>query len=69
VQADEYLITRISSDFGIAFLLEKMGGGDEHRYHICLDGEHGTCECKGFTRWARCRHVEALRALTAAGQL
>jgi hypothetical protein len=69
VQVDEYLFDRIPADFGTAFLVEKKDAGPEHRYHVNLDGEHGTCECKGFLSHNHCRHVESLRALTAAGRL
>jgi hypothetical protein len=69
VQVDEYLLTRIASDFGTAILVEKKSGGAEHTYHVNLVADGGTCECLGFTRWARCRHGDALQALTAAGQL
>jgi hypothetical protein len=71
VLVDEYLLYKIPADFGTAFLVEKRdyAVGEEHRYHVNLDGEHGTCECKGFLQWNHCRHVESLRALTAAGRL
>jgi hypothetical protein len=71
VVEDEYFLDRIPADFGMAFLVEKRdyAVGEEHCYHVNLDGEHGTCECKGFLRWNHCRHVESLRALAAAGKV
>src|SRR5262249_32939990 len=47
----DYRVWPLASDFGIAFALEKFGGGE--RYHVLLDpsgGKH-SCECKGWLRW------------------
>ncbi len=68
-----FLVWAIPSDFGRAFRLEKFTthrrGDDDAEYHVCLEGNGGTCECKGFLRWSHCRHVEALHALVNAGEL
>jgi hypothetical protein len=44
---------------------------DGETYHVCLDpaGGRHSCECRGFLRHGHCKHVEALWALRAAGQL
>jgi hypothetical protein len=64
----DYFLARIPADFGTAFRVEKVGSeGDA--YHVNLNGRQTTCECKGFTRWNRCKHVDGLTALNAAGRL
>ena len=64
-----YFITRLTSDYGTAFRLEKIGddasveGGEV--YSVCIDGTRSTCECKGYLRWGHCKHVDACTAITA----
>jgi hypothetical protein len=65
----DYLLARIPADFGTAFRLEKVGEEDATPYHVNLCGRQTTCECMGFARWNRCKHVDGLAALTAAGTL
>ena len=38
-------------------------------YHVNLDGDKRTCECKGFLKWNHCKHADGLAALIAAGRL
>jgi hypothetical protein len=39
-------------------------------YHVVLDSDFGSsCDCKGCSRWGRCKHLQGLQALTAAGKL
>ena len=64
-----YCVRPLPSDFGEAFEVEKIFVPDGNTYHVNLDGEGGSCECKGYLRWGHCRHVEGLKALRAAGQL
>jgi hypothetical protein len=64
-----YCVRPLPSDFGQAFEVEKIFVPDGNTYHIRLDGEGGSCECKGFLRWGHCRHVEGLQALRDAGKL
>ena len=66
-----YWLRRIGSDFGDGFELTKFtpsvrGDGDE-QYHVHLSNEGHTCECKGFLRWGRCKHVDALVCLREQG--
>lgn len=64
----DYFLTELPADFGRGFAVEKIGvEGDA--YHVNLDGETRTCECKGFCRWHRCKHADGLAALVAAGRL
>jgi hypothetical protein len=65
-QAD-YFLTELAADFGRGFLLEKIGA--EETYHVNLNGERSSYECKGFLRHGHCKHRDGLAALTAAGRL
>jgi hypothetical protein len=64
-----YYLFPLPADFGTAFRLDKIGVEGEATYHVNLNGEHTTCECKGFLKWGRCKHCSALLALQAAGRL
>jgi hypothetical protein len=69
-QAD-YLLTRIPADFGRGFRLEKIGleADGEGPYHVNLDGDKRTCDCKGGLKHGHCKHADGLAALIAAGRL
>jgi hypothetical protein len=68
-----YLIFPLVADFGAAFRLVKQELvpqtegfyelQDTARYNVCLDGERSSCECPGFLRWGKCKHVSGLAAL------
>jgi hypothetical protein len=69
-----YYMEPLASDFGRAFRLTKFGatpGTDEaaSAYEVCLDSPGSDCGCKGYLRHGRCKHVEGLLALVAAGKL
>jgi hypothetical protein len=68
--SDHYMVTPIPADFGTAYRVVKYLELDEPTYHVLLadDGKH-SCDCKGFCRWGRCKHVSGLLALRQAGQL
>jgi hypothetical protein len=60
---------------GRAFRLRKAGVEPEE-YNVLLNGEHSTCDCRGFARYGMgchggtgCKHVGSLNALVAAGRL
>ena len=66
----DYLLSRIPSDFGEAFRLDKFPPQGGEVYHVLLsDGGTHSCECKGFLRWGRCKHADGLAALKRAGRL
>jgi hypothetical protein len=65
---DNYWLSRIPADFGEGFYVEKVGCPDS-AYYVNLDRAGCSCDCAGFTRWDRCKHVESLLALKAAGGL
>jgi hypothetical protein len=66
-QAD-YFVTEIPADFGRGFKVEKMGD-EAAAYHVNIDEESQSCECKGFARWHHCKHADGLAALVKANQL
>jgi hypothetical protein len=69
VSAD-YLLTPLAADFGRGFKVEKIGlEADGETYHVNIDGDRRSCECKGFGRWNHCKHADGLAALIAAGRL
>ena len=65
-QTDAYTLEPIPSDFGRGLILHKHDGTS---YAVNLSGPDSTCDCKGFTRWSRCKHASALLALQRAGRL
>jgi hypothetical protein len=63
----DYFLTELAADFGRGFLLEKIGA--EESYHVNVDADRKTCECKGYLRHSHCKHGDGLAALIAVGQL
>jgi len=73
-EAADYWLSRLPSDFGgAAFRLEKFApeGDEPASYDVLLadDQGHHSCECKGFLRWGRCKHVDGMSALCLSGRL
>ncbi len=67
---DDYLLTPIPSDFGRGFTVEKVGlTVNDPPYHVNVDGDKRSCECKGFLHHGHCEHADGLAALIAAGRL
>jgi hypothetical protein len=65
-----YHLTALPSDWGRGFALVKITDDAERPvYHVNLNSEDPTCDCKGHQRWGRCKHVEALLALQGKGKL
>jgi hypothetical protein len=53
---------------GRGFAVHRLGQGN--LYHVRLNGpEDSSCECMGFLRWGRCKHVAGLAALIRGGTL
>ena len=66
----DYFLTIIPADFGRGFTVEKVGlHANEPPYHVNIDGDNRTCDCKGFLRHGHCKHTDGLAALIAAGRL
>ena len=64
---DTYTITPILSDYGRAYLVEKIADGTT--YAVNIDGRMSACECMGYLRHGHCKHVDTLRELHAAGTI
>jgi hypothetical protein len=67
--AADYLLDRLPSDFGTAFRVQKAGEDAFYNVNLSADGTADVCDCKGFSRWARCKHRDGLAALVKAGRL
>jgi hypothetical protein len=66
----DYLLTPLATDWGRGFRLEKIGlDFDGSTYHVNLDGERRTCDCKGGLKHGHCKHADGLAALIADGRL
>jgi hypothetical protein len=61
----DYFLSRIPSDFGDGFKLEKIipTADEPSTYCVNLSTEGHRCECKGFLRHGHCKHVDSLAAL------
>jgi hypothetical protein len=73
-ESADYELQRFESPLGDAFRMTKVfpdPDAEEFVYHVLLadDGCSSSCECLGFCRYGRCKHVEGLIALKAAGKL
>jgi hypothetical protein len=69
-ESADYVVTATPADYGRGFLVEKAGiDGEPASYHVNLDGDKKSCDCKGFARWGHCKHADGLAALVAAGLL
>jgi hypothetical protein len=53
---------------GRGFAVHRLGRGE--LYHVRVGAPEDTsCECLGFLRWGRCKHVAGLAALIKQGDL
>jgi hypothetical protein len=53
---------------GRGFAMHRLGQGE--LYHVRVGAPEDTsCECMGFLRWDRCKHVASLAALIKTGAL
>ena len=53
---------------GRGFAVHRLGQGE--LYHVRVGAPEDTsCECMGFLRWDRCKHVAGLGALVRKGEL
>jgi len=64
---ERYTVSRIPSDWGMGFELLKSRDGET--YHVNLDGDSKTCDCKGHSRHNHCKHVDGLAKLDQLGKL
>lgn len=74
-----YRLQSLDAGAGLAFRLTKLDHlepDEPDHYDILIDADHAadphgphSCECKGFLRWAHCKHLESLCALIENGVL
>ena len=68
-----YSFAEVPCDIGgRGFVVEKVDpatGRTLETYHTRIDGEHLSCDCRGFLRHQLCKHTDALIALVAAERL
>ena len=64
-----YAVVEAPSEIGgRGFAVHRLGVGT--LYHVRVgDPRDSTCECLGFLRWGRCKHVAGLQALIRQGEL
>lgn len=62
-----YIVETFDADWGNGYRLVKTTGNES--YDVNTDPKHGACECLGFLRWGRCKHLSGLRAMEKAGRL
>src|SRR5437660_421257 len=66
-KVDAYFLEPIVCQFsGRGLILHKHDGTS---YSVRIDGNDSECDCKGFTRFGHCKHVESLLALQQRGKL
>lgn len=73
-QTDTYLLHTVPCEFGngaIGFEVEKLDANfnPAETYHVLLNGEESTCDCRGFERWSHCKHKDGLETLVKLGKL
>lgn len=72
-ELSRYAFSPLATDeeFGPAFRLEKIdaaGSPAGESYDVNLAG-HGSCECLGFLRHGRCKHLQTGYDMLAAGEI
>ena len=67
-----YRLDPIPNPCGLGARWRKLGFAGEvlEDYSTLIENaQDHTCECRGFLRWGKCKHVEALQALSARGDI
>jgi hypothetical protein len=62
-----YYVREIPTPLGRGFSLRKVAGNED--YSVLVAGRESTCRCRGFCYHGHCRHVSALSALVARGDI
>lgn len=64
-----YTFLEIRCDIGgRGFAVHRLGQGELYHVRVGVP-EDTSCECMGFLRWGRCKHVASLAALVKTGEL
>lgn len=69
-----YSLERFATDFGEGFRLTKfpdepLTDGQDAANDVLLSPDGNTCDCRGFVRWAHCKHLEAVLKLHELGRI
>jgi hypothetical protein len=74
VSVTRYHLERLATDFGEGFRLTKfddepLSEGQDPANDVLLSPPGHTCDCRGFVRWAHCKHLAALLKLKELGRI
>jgi hypothetical protein len=62
-QQDAYFLTELPADFGCGFLVQKVGlDVMQGQYHVNIDDDNKTCDCKGHTHHGHFKHADGIAA-------
>jgi hypothetical protein len=64
-----YHVREIENELGNGRAFDVREDGQDRAYQCITTGEDQTCDCAGFARWNRCKHVQGLFALVVAGRI
>lgn len=67
-----YWLDAQQHDFGPSFRcyrVSKIAKPEDETYDVTIGPDSASCECLGFLRWSRCKHVDSLRALLTLKKL
>jgi hypothetical protein len=65
----DYAVRRIPSDFGCGFELVKLMAEEPAVYHVLLEQDGRSCDCKGHLQHGHCKHADAVLKLVQLGKL
>ena len=66
VEVDTYYMAPAVAERGRGYEVVKFGGDT---YHLTIEDDGATCQCKGFRYGGTCRHIAAVVALRNRGYL
>lgn len=67
--AQFYTFLEIRCDIGgRGFAVHRLGQGELYHVRVGVPGDM-SCECMGFLRWDKCKHISSLMALIRKGEL
>jgi hypothetical protein len=64
-----YFVRNVPTDFGRGFELEKFGTQGGEIYHVLLEEDGRSCDCKGALKWGHCKHADSVLKLVQLGKL
>lgn len=68
-KAQFYTFLEIRCDIGgRGFAVHRLGQGELYHVRVGVPGDM-SCECMGFLRWDKCKHISGLMALIKKGEL